>query len=127
MIAGFPAMRQCAFFPRWAEVYARGMRVLLFLLSFALSSAAFADVVDTSVCDVLASSASFDGKMIRVKAATVVAGFDEFIIQDPACKGAIWMSYPEGTKGKAGPAAFVRLQIAKNGPAVAEAPKRPAV
>ena len=30
---------------------------------------------------------------------------------------AIWLAYPEGTNGKAGPAAFLRLQLGKNHPA----------
>jgi hypothetical protein len=30
---------------------------------------------------------------------------------------AIWLAYPEGTKGKAGPAAFVQLQLGRNNPA----------
>ncbi|HEY6141638.1 MAG TPA: hypothetical protein VI670_28085 [Thermoanaerobaculia bacterium] len=104
-------------------------KLLLVVFALGLASAAFADAVDTSGCDVLANPAAFDGKTIRLKAASAVAGFDEFVIADAACKaaGAIWLSYPEGTKAKAGPAAFVRLQVAKNGPAVADAPKRPAV
>lgn len=106
-------------------VYPRVMRALLFLLSCALSSAALADVVDTTVCDVLANPASFDGKIVRFKGATARAGFEEFVVEDAGCK--IWLSYPAGTKGKAGPAAFVRLQPAKNGAAVADAPKRAAV
>lgn len=78
-----------------------------------------AQVVETSVCEVLANPVSFDGKIVRIKG-TVVAGFDEFIIQGPGCNqavNAIWLSYPEGTKGKAGPAAFVQLQLGRNNPA----------
>ena len=78
------------------------------------------------MCDVLANPASFDGKWIRIKAATVIAGFDDFVVEGSGCNpaGAIWLAYPEGTKGKAGPAALVRLQLAKNSGAVADAPKR---
>src|SRR5215212_3763105 len=100
------------------------LRFFLFLLLFA--SAASAQVVDTSVCDVLANPVSFDGKTVRITAATVIAGFDEFLIDGSGCKpgGAIWLAYPENTKGKAGPVGFLRLQLAKNGPAAANVPKR---
>jgi hypothetical protein len=49
----------------------------------------------------------------------VIAGLDEFAAVDPACKqkvNAIWLDYPEGTKAKAGPAAILRLRLAKNSP-----------
>lgn len=77
-----------------------------------------AQVTDTSVCEILANPVSFDGRIVRLKG-TVVTGFDEFIIQGPSCNqlvNAIWLSYPEGTKGKAGPAAFVQLQLGRNNP-----------
>jgi hypothetical protein len=79
-----------------------------------------AQVTDTTVCDVLANPQSFDGKIVRIKG-TVIAGFEEFAIKGPDCNqmvNAIWLAYPEGTKGKAGPAAFLRLQLGKNHPAV---------
>ncbi|HWT88632.1 MAG TPA: hypothetical protein VN454_07490 [Candidatus Angelobacter sp.] len=79
-------------------------------------------VVDATPCEILSNPQSFDGKIVRVKG-VAVAGFDEFAIQDASCKqavNAIWLAYPEGTKGKAGPAASMRLQLAKNSPAVAE-------
>ena len=78
-----------------------------------------AQIVDTTVCDVVKKPASFDGKMVRIKG-TVFVGFDEFAIKDstdPNCGfpvNAIWLSYPQGTKGKAGPLAFVQLQPAHN-------------
>ena len=78
-----------------------------------------AAVTDTTVCDVVKKPASFDGKMVRIKG-TVVAGLDEFVIKDasdPNCGyqvNAIWLSYPQGTKGKAGPAAMVQVQPARN-------------
>jgi len=78
-----------------------------------------AQIVDSTVCDILANPQSFDGKIVRVKG-VVVAGFEEFAIQGSGCSqlvNAIWLDYPEGTKGKAGPAAFLRLQLAKNSPA----------
>jgi hypothetical protein len=106
-----------------------GTCLSLVLLLCGLDSAASAQVVDASVCDVLADPASFDGKVIRFKAASVVAGFDEFVIEGTGCKPAasIWLSYPGGTKGKAGPAAVVRLQLAKNSTAVADSPRKAAV
>ena len=101
----------------------------LLLLCCGLAPTIFAEVVDASVCDVLANPASFDGKVIRLEAVTVVAGFDEFLIEGSGCKpsSAIWLAYPAGTKGKAGPAAFLWLQPAKNSAVVADAPKRAAV
>ena len=88
-------------------------------MALALSASvccAHAQVVDTTVCDVLKNPKSFDGKMVRIKG-TVVAGFDEFIIQGADCHNevnAIWLAYPQGTKAKAGPLATVVLQPAKN-------------
>ncbi len=78
-----------------------------------------AQVVDTTVCDVVKKPEPFNGKMVRIKG-TVVAGFDEFAIKDatdPNCGfqvNAIWLSYPQGTKGKAGPAAILQIQPARN-------------
>jgi hypothetical protein len=78
-----------------------------------------AQVTDTTVCDVVKNPASFDGKMVRITG-TVVSSFDEFILEDakdPNCGfqvDGIWLSYPQGTKGKAGPAAMATLQPARN-------------
>src|SRR5262249_24799856 len=61
---------------------------------------------------------------------TVVAGFDEFVIKDTNCNqslNAIWLSYPEGSKAKAGPAAFVQLQLAKNNSVTTEMTNRATV
>ncbi len=75
--------------------------------------------VDVSVCDVVKKPQAFNGQIVRIKG-TVVAGFDEFVIADstdPNCGflvNAIWLDYPAGTKGKAGPAAMVTIQPAKN-------------
>ncbi|HEY1804208.1 MAG TPA: hypothetical protein VGG45_06975 [Terracidiphilus sp.] len=75
--------------------------------------------VDVKVCDVVKKPQAFNGQIVRVKG-TVVAGFDEFVIKDsidPNCGflvNAIWLDYPQGTKGKAGPAALVTIQPAKN-------------
>ena len=104
-----------------------GLTVLV--LSVGVRSAVSAEVTDTSVCDVLENPASFDGKVIRIKAATAVAGFDEFILDGSGCNpaGPIWLAYPEGTKAKAGPAAFLRLRPAKNSPIVVRTADRPPV
>jgi hypothetical protein len=75
-----------------------------------------AQIADATVCDVLASPQSFDGKIVRIKG-VVVAGFEEFAIKGTGCNqdlNAIWLDYPEGTNGKAGPAALLRLQLDKN-------------
>src|SRR5215475_11505952 len=88
-----------------------------------------AQVVDTTLCEILYNPQSFDGKFVRFRG-VAVAGFDEFAIQDAACKqavNAIWLTYPEGTKGKAGPPAYMRLQLAKNSPAIAENTSRASV
>src|SRR5437879_217044 len=97
---------------------------LLFILLLScpmIPSSLSAQVPDSTVCEILANPQAFDGKLLRIKG-TVVAGFEEFAIQAPDCKqtvNAIWLAYPEGTKGKAGPVAFLRLQLAKNNPAAA--------
>ena len=81
--------------------------------------AVYAQVVDTTVCDVVKKPAPFNGKMVRIKG-TVVAGLDQFMIKDstdPNCGyqvNAIWLAYPQGTKGKAGAAAIVTVQPAHN-------------
>jgi hypothetical protein len=78
-----------------------------------------AQIMDSTVCDILANPQSFDGKIVRIKG-VVIAGFEEFAIKGSGCNqmiNAIWLAYPEGTKGKAGPAAFLRLQLGKNHPA----------
>jgi hypothetical protein len=72
--------------------------------------------VDTSVCDILKAPQAFNGKTVRIKG-TVSSGFDEFIIKAEGCKyhiGGIWLAYPEGTKAKSGPVAFLQLQAASN-------------
>ena len=79
-----------------------------------------AQVVDVTVCDILSNPQSFDGKIVRVKG-VAAAGFEEFAIQGAGCNqvvNAIWLAYPEGTRGKAGPAASLRLQLGKNNPTV---------
>jgi hypothetical protein len=100
--------------------------LLLFSVVVAMTSPLLAQIVDASVCEILASPESFDGKSVRVKG-FVAAGFDEFALKDATCNQAvngIWLAYPEGTKGKAGPAAFVQVQLGKNNPAAASNPAR---
>jgi len=95
------------------------MRILLFILlmgCLAIPSSLSAQVTDSTVCDILANPQSFDGKIVKIKG-VVIAGFEEFAIKGSGCNqaiNAIWLAYPEGTKGKAGPAAFLRLQLGKN-------------
>lgn len=103
------------------------LQIIVTCLVFVAAVSAVADsqVVDSSVCDVLANPVAFDGKVVRMKG-TAVAGFDEFVIDGSSCKpgGAIWLAYPEGTKAKAGPAAMVRLQLARNTDVLPEQQRR---
>ena len=99
------------------------MKSILFFIGLMsclmIPSSLSAQVVDSTVCDVLVNPQSFDGKIVRIKG-TVIAGFEEFAIKGAGCNqpvNAIWLAYPEGTEGKAGPAAFLRLQLGKNHPA----------
>jgi hypothetical protein len=75
--------------------------------------------VDTTVCDVVKKPQTLNGQIVRIKG-TVVAGFDEFVIKDSTDSNcgfpvnAIWLAYPPGTKGKAGPAAMLTIEPAKN-------------
>jgi hypothetical protein len=93
------------------------------------ASAAFvnAQVVDTDVCSIVKSPKSFDGKMVRFKG-VAVAGFDQFIIKDASPCGfqvdGIWLDYPQGTKGKAGALAVLRIQPAHNFSGTYTAPTR---
>jgi hypothetical protein len=107
------------------------MKWLIPVLLLCCCSSVFlpAQIVDITICEILANPSSFDGKTVRVKG-TVSAGFDEFVLKDAACNqpiNAIWLAYPEGTKGKAGPAAFVQLQLGRNNPAATTNANRPPV
>ena len=76
-----------------------------------------AQMVDATVCDILSNPQSFDGKIVQVKG-VAVAGFEEFAIQGTGCTqvvNAIWLAYPEGTRGKAGPAAYYSRYIPEMG------------
>jgi hypothetical protein len=97
----------------------RPLLVFVLMIFVMVPLSARAQMVDSTVCDILANPQSFDGKIVRIKA-VAIAGFEEFALKGEGCNqmvNAIWLSYPEGTKGKAGPAAFLRLQLAKNHPA----------
>ena len=99
----------------------RGL-ILACVVSFGFGCDVYAQVaapVDTTVCDVVKKPEVLNGTIVRIKG-TVVAGFDEFVIKDatdPNCGfpvNAIWLAYPAGTKGKAGPAAMLQIQPARN-------------
>ena len=97
----------------------------LLMISFSVS----AQIVDSTVCDILANPKSFDGKTVRIRG-TVIAGFEEFAVKGSGCDqviNAIWLAYPEGTKAKAGPVAFLRLQLGKNHTAAIANVSRPPV
>ncbi len=104
--------------------------LVLALFACACASGAYAQTVDTTVCAVLKSPKSFDGKIVRIKG-TVVAGFDYFLVKDSSPCGyqidGIWLSYPAGTKGKAGPVALVQAEPARNFAGTYTAPTRTAV
>jgi hypothetical protein len=91
-------------------------RLYVLGLVCAISCCLHAQVVETTVCDILRMPSTFDGKMVKIKG-TAVTGFDQFIVKDGDCGlhvNAIWLSYPEGTKAKAGPAALLQMQPAAN-------------
>jgi hypothetical protein len=91
-------------------------RFLALTCMIALSCCLRAQVVDTTVCEILKNPASFNGKIVKIKG-TVEAGFDQFAIKGAGCGqkvDAIWLAYPEGTKAKSGAAVVLQLQPAKN-------------
>jgi hypothetical protein len=94
----------------------RMKRIFGLAIACVFSCGLHAQVIDTTVCDILKNPQSFNGKIVRIKA-TVSAGFDLFVVKGPECGqhvDAIWLSYPEGTRGKAGPAAILQMQPAHN-------------
>jgi hypothetical protein len=94
------------------------MRVLLVCVFLLVSIHGWAQGVPTSICEILAHPSAYDGKSVQVTG-TVVIGFDEFVVKDRSCGqevDGIWISYPEGTKAKAGPVAMLTLQLAANSP-----------
>ena len=107
------------------------MKRLFCLAAFvALSACALsAQAVNTTVCDVLKDPSSFDGKTVTIKG-TVLAGFDQFVLNDGSCAqdvNGIWLDYPAGSKAKGGPEAVVALAPAKNFAGTPSASSRPAV
>jgi hypothetical protein len=92
----------------------------------AASSCLHAQAIDTTVCEVLKNPQSFNGKIVRIKG-TVVADFSQFVVKGEGCSQTInglWLSYPEGTKGKAGPAAVLTFQPARNFAGAVQAAER---
>jgi hypothetical protein len=73
------------------------IRNLFLVLTSVLVGSAAAQPVQTSVCEITQSQASFDGKIVRLRA-TVVSGFEAFGIRDPGNEtcATIWLSYPGG-------------------------------
>jgi hypothetical protein len=91
-------------------------RLFLLGLVCVFSSCLQAQVVDTTVCDVIKNPTSFNGKIVRIKG-TVTADFDQFVVKNATCDervNSIWLSYPEGSKAKSGPVAILELQPAAN-------------
>ena len=92
-------------------------RFLTFVFVLGFSCYVYAQAVDTTVCEILGNPQSFNGKIVRIKG-TVAASFDQFVIKGAGCginvNRNIWLSYPEGTKAKAGPAVMVQVQPARN-------------
>ena len=92
-------------------------RALTFVFVLGFSCCLHAQAVDTTVCEILDNPQSFNGKIVRVKG-TVAATFDQFVVKGADCginvNKNIWLSYPEGSKAKAGPAVQVHLQPAHN-------------
>jgi hypothetical protein len=92
-------------------------RALTFVFVLGFSCCLYAQAVDTTVCEILNNPQSFNGKIVRIKG-TVAAAFDQFVVKGADCginvNKNIWLSYPEGTKAKAGPAVMVQLQPARN-------------
>ena len=77
------------------------------------SGVAGAQVVDGSVCDVVNHPDKFDGKVVKLTG-VVQVGFDSFLMRGDTCSSSLWLSYPAGTKAKAGPATTITLQLASN-------------
>jgi len=92
-------------------------RALTFVFALGFTCCLYAQAVDTTICDILSNPQSFNGKIVHIKG-TAVASFDQFVVKGADCgintNRNIWLSYPEGTKGKAGPAAMVQVQPAHN-------------
>lgn len=105
--------------------------LLLALVAVASLTTLHAQAVDVNVCDVIKKPADFNGKTVRIKG-VVFAGFDSFVIKDASGEcgfpvDGIWLSYPQGTKAKAGPTAILQIQPAHNYTGSYQAPARAAV
>src|ERR1035437_7015256 len=92
-------------------------RALTFAFVLGFFCCLYAQAVDTTICEILDHPQSFNGKIVRIKG-TAVASFDQFVVKGADCginvNKNIWLSYPEGIKAKAGPAAMVQVQPAHN-------------
>jgi hypothetical protein len=89
----------------------------------------YAQPVNATVCAVLKNPASFNGKTVRIKG-TVVAGFDQFVVNDGDCGeevNGIWLAYPPGAKAKSGPIAMIELEPAHNFAGKVAPEARPAI
>jgi len=104
------------------------MKRLAAIISFcAFSLSLHAQVVNTTVCEILKDPPSYNAKTVQIKG-LVTAGFDQFEITDKGCGvqvNAIWLDYPEGTHGKAGPVALLQLQPARNFTGTVQPPATP--
>ena len=82
----------------------------LFLLtvSITLAGEPKGDVISTSVCEVTANPARFDGKLVSIRA-TVVSGFEVFAVRSPEkdC-GGMWLAYSDG-----GPVASTSIAVSR--------------
>ena len=70
-------------------------------LALGFSGYANAQVAEVQVCDVIGHPKKFDGQMVRLTG-IVQVGFDSFLVRGESCGGAMWLSYPAGTKAKSG-------------------------
>ena len=94
-------------------------------LGLGVGAAAWGQVTDVTVCDVVNHPKKYDGQLVRMKG-VVQSDFDELIVHGDTCDSSLWLSYPAGTKAKSGPAAVVTMRLAANS-AASTAAARPAV
>ena len=90
---------------------------LAFAFTAVASAHAQAAAVEATPCDLLSRPMEFNGKTVRVTG-LVQTGLDDFVLRAPGCSGtplsspqAIWIDYPRGTHGKAGPAMRIALAV----------------
>lgn len=90
------------------------LRPLVYVLSILTGIASAKDQpkivpTSTSVCEVTINPASFDGKIVSLRA-TVVSGFEVFAIRAPeGDRGRVWLDYSEG-----GPVASTSLAVRRS-------------